>query len=980
MKKPRVFWIFAFLLAFAWAGAGSVCAETLANVRTVLLSSKEASYDISGSVRVLDDPQKILSFKEAVDAARGGAGKLAPVTGASIGRSHAGHWLIFDVYNRNQAQNDWMLDFGGRSNNTVGIVDHIRIFTSDDMNTPIFEDGRFKYPKKHIDGQGDNLIPLKIEAGKQKTIGIYIAPSPGIPVHLNLHLVDAKTFTNFLEAKEIRENIFLGFAAALAGLLALFWRKYKNPLPLLLLVYLLSYSVLFFSSDEIISAGNNTHIEYIYLFYVAACLSMLGIARSFLFGRDEGRPDPLLLTAGVMALIVLTGVVFSPLPFADAAAGALVRFLPILIAVFVLILSVLSFFKTEKSQTAFFAFSWIVYLGGAVFAELSASQTIVFSVAWLNFFWPCFIIHFLIMMVASLHALIISERQYAEETNFRKKKEVHAQEMRLAKDQADHNRLLSVLQREKELMADLRNREADRIQALRRAKESADHANKAKSDFLAVISHEIRTPMTGVMGMVRLLLETPLNEKQKSYAQTIQYSGDALLTLLSDILDLSKAEEGKMVLENVDFDLGKLVEGVVLLMSGRAEEKKISLKANIASDTPLALKGDSSRLRQILLNLVSNAIKFTHQGGVTIEIKPHEKGGRPRLYFAVHDTGIGISADAQAKLFTPYIQADASISRVFGGTGLGLAICKRLVEAMGGEIQIRSEMDRGTTFYFILSFEEGVAGADTAKAAPVLVAPMKILVVDDNLINQKVAFGLLERDGHSVTTVSSAEDAMEVIKKSVFDVVLMDVEMPAVDGLAATKMIRTLGDAQKAKMPIVAMTANVRAEDIARYKETGMNDYISKPFSPESLRKVLSRIGTVQEAPRNSPAPKPAAQTLSSEQMSLLNTEAISSLKDSLGLPSILEMMGDFYHKTEEMIVTAEKNLEAKDVPALARLGHDMRGMTANFGFTALSEIAAKLEQQARENIPIEGLSNIIGKLRPVYYDSRTAAEKWLKG
>ncbi|MDI1229411.1 MAG: ATP-binding protein [bacterium] len=994
--------------------------------RPIYLSSKSSSYDIAPSAKIFEDASKQMSFAQIMAQFRAGQGQPASSNPIYLGYTQRGYWIVFGVFNRNPAKTQWVLNFGNRMSGTIGVADRIATFTDISADQPLMIDGRLATYKQQVKGQERNAVPFNFEPNQGRIIGVYVEPAAGVPLALDMHLEEPTVFTQAHDQYSLQSNVVRAGAAAVCILYLFFWFNYRQATPACLLAYVVAQYFIFMTSDEIVPRGNNTAAQYMELLHAAAAVAALVLSRQVLFGREKTNKQRSILTA--------TAIVIAVLAIAGSLVGALsgpintvlIRILPVVVPALITGLGAYSVLKSERAHVLAYTFAWLLLLGGAVMTEAASSGMSSYSVSGMNFYWICFVLHLSVLSFSALRNLAVTEAMQLHDATEAKRRREEEMEMRKTKELADQTRMLGVLQREKELMADLRNREQERIQAMRRAKEAADSANKAKSDFLAVISHEIRTPMTGVMGMIRLLLDTPLSDKQKEYAKTIQYSGDALLTLLNDILDLSKVEEGKMSIENIDFDLNKLAESVVLLMSGRAEEKKIFLKAELDPECPTALKGDPTRLRQIMLNLISNAIKFTDKGGVTLIIKAHDKTAKkPRIYFGVKDSGIGITEDVQKKLFQPYQQADTTTARKFGGTGLGLSICKRLVEAMGSSIQIASKMGEGTVFYFILSMEYGVGEAQlAAEAAQAGVIPLKLLVVDDNIINQRVVAGLLEKDGHKIVTVGGAEAAMDELKNIAFDVILMDMEMPQIDGVMATHMIRRLPDPGKSKTTIIAMTGNVGKEDIQRCRDAGMDDYLSKPINPEILRKLLIQYGkkkypnqqpvmpaaapvsAVMSTPPASPAapslakpadaparaaaapaipeapPAPAAPPVNMaifEQQKLFSTDVLGGLKGSLGKDQMDEMMLGLYEKTEELIGTAEKAIEAKDLKALQGAGHDIKGMTSNFGLTAISDLGARLERQAKENFAIDILADIVKKMRPTYYDTRSIVEKWMK-
>lgn len=967
-----------------------------------LLGDSTKSYFLGPYALVQKDPEGKVSPETLVES--GGkvlAGKLQGTKQIHLGYDGTPIWIAVK-FKGNSINDQWIIDLGRRAEGRMGYLKSVRVYEmllTDPLTLNEITAER-----------SSGVYSFKAAMSEEKFILLHMVPTAGKPNIIPMRVYSENAY---IEAMQTHAAYDIGFSVLLTVFGTFFLamsfvgRKYSFSI----FGAYFFYSIIFWLVYNSLSAQSGPGVFGETMLFFALGYTILSVYMTKIFwGIEYGSYTEKYILYGLIWLNIVATGLSMVLPVGSGIAHIALYYGTIIVTLAMICLMSLAQTRTPYIKENFFFLCWFFPLTGLIITVMSACQILPSDPLILNAFWYSLSIQGVFMFLAlqkKLMEVVEGERNPSGDT-------LNLHRLKATKESADNTRLLKVIQKEREVLAEFRNKEALRVEEMRIAKEVADEANRAKSAFLAVVSHEIRTPMSGVMGMVRLLLDSNITKQQRDYALTIKESGEAMLGLLNDILDFEKIQRGKMDLENISFDLHRLIQGVITLMSGHAAEKQINLTARMDEDTPRFVKGDPTRLRQVLLNLMGNGIKFTENGTVTLFIKCLNQTGldgapvkseRHMIYFAVQDSGIGIPVEAQKNLFNPFAQASTSVARKFGGSGLGLAISKGLIETMGSTININSKDGEGSTFFFTLEMEKGISALheqpSSAPAAASMpsedseppVEPMKILVVDDNTITRKVMTGFLAQGNHDIVTSSSGEDALKKISQDAFDLIFMDIELPGLRGNEATRILREHHDPVKAALPVIAITGNVGKEDMEQYLADGMTGVLPKPIEADKLNVVVREIAKKRyEREIKAPGqpifpdihsdkefdsfapPKPEENPVVTE--GVFNPDMLQSLKDAIGTKQLSELLDDLITKTDEILGQMDEATKLGDLSSLAARAHELKGMAGNFGLVEISSLAEQAERKAKTN-QLDGLGSLVNSLPDASARAQTALKQW---
>lgn len=814
----------------------------------VVITPDQGAYPLARHLDLLEDTSRALTISDIVSP-KNLARFVPPATDTpGFGFTSSAVWVRFSVNNSLSYRVEYFLEV------KYPLLDHIDFYTPTGAGgfTVVKAGDNISFAQRFIKHK-NNIFPIKLDPGEQKTFFLRCETTSSLNLPLTLH--SPAHLAEEISLEQTLLGIYYGILLVMMLYNFFIYLGLKDSTYLYYVLFVFTYMLFqlsvngmafqYFWPDQIWWANNCTPF-FIFLAYIFATQFTRKILDT---PRNVPRIDVILKAGMVFSLIgaILTLIVGYQLSIRLAT----------LVSLTVAALIVAGFICMIKGYrpARYYFLAWSVSMLGVTIYALKTFGLLphTFITHWgiqLGSAWEVILLS---MGLADRFHLMKQEKEQMQTDYARQLEEAHGELEKSFLDLERFKNSLESLVEERTADLSLVNENLAReVSDRQKAEAFAEAASNAKSQFLASMSHEIRTPLNAILGMADMAFKMAETEKLRHFLAIIQDSGKALLALINDILDFSKIEAGRLDLEHSDFDLRETMDNLADLFGRQAADKGLELLISISAGTPCALRGDALRLRQILLNLVNNAIKFTEKGEVSVTTYCEEQDTKEALlHFSVRDTGSGINHDQIRQLFSEYTQADSSTSRLYGGTGLGLAISKQLVTLMGGEISAESEPGKGSTFHFTIRAELQPAAAQTPPAPPPKDSPetendqfkslagKKVLVVEDDPASQLLTSQLLTRAGILVDIAGNGKEALAALQGRFYDAVLMDITMPEMDGLAATRAIRR---DLHLELPIIAVTANAIKGDREKCLEAGTDDYLTKPVEPERLYQTLARL------------------------------------------------------------------------------------------------------------------------------------------
>ncbi len=917
--------------------------EALAQERQLVIKESTTNVSIAPYIAMIQDPKSVMTANEVIKLYEDQREKRRFFSNEKLGFGPDGSpsWLLLNIRNESDKE-EFIFSLSQSMFKSQGTIENMVLYGAESLG----KDTAIKIEQPNF--------KIVIPKNQDIRILVYIDPSDFFPLVLTPSISTQEQFYMIEGARQDKMQAFLFLALGVG--LSVFLTFSLNNIRYVpyFITYCLYIVFVTLSVKPLISEGFG-QVFYMLIIFLIMTAAALG---TFLQNKITFKDKSELLSVGLpFSLIIIAGIILSFLPESFGLMNIVLILVPgVLFCLSFIILSI-AFFQDGYKSSLWNCLSWIM-IALCLITMMSSGFYLLLDITFIPVGLPytaisAAMIFLFVSMVTTPND--IQKKSFADISVL----PTSIKELKNAEEEGEYNRLLTVVERERQMMAELRQIDIRRRKDMQMAKESADEANRAKSAFLAVISHEIRTPMTGIMGLIRLLMDTPLSSDQKKYARSIMESGESMTMLLNDILDFEKIETGKMSLEKTLFDVKNVVQSTATLMAGHAQNKDIYLDLEIAPDVPLTFQGDPSRLRQVLLNLLGNAIKFTEKGGVIIKINDGNRledaetgeGAVDVIAIIIEDTGIGIAADAIEDLFNPFSQADRSIAGKYGGSGLGLAICQRLIELMGGDISVESEQGKGsrfiinlpviaesrTTEYEKLNYtkvtsentdvrldietpDDPTEDEDENKFSYVnkyedqIVensAGLTIMVVEDNLVSQQVIEAFLKKQGHQVTACDNAEDAMILLKDQTYDVVFMDWELPGMSGPEAIKIM--YDDPEYSIKKAVLLTGHRVSVEETGLTNAQLAAILNKPVMPEDLERVISEFEFEEEASAP-PAAPPSSPREAPPSLDKVVEKNFSS-EDKAPLLKQLEEIERLAKKDEPVKPAADEKSRENDVP-----------------------------------------------------------------